>query len=268
MKNKTCFVIAPIGEKGSETRKRSDQVLKHIITPSVTQCGYSDPTRADQLAEPGLITSQIIQRILDDALVIADLTERNPNVFYELAVRHAIRKPLVQLIKKGEVIPFDVAGMRTIQFDIQDLDSVDDTKREIIEQIKSVESKPKEMDTPISVSIDLQQLRSSDKPEERSLADVLSVVADLRSSLADIQKRFSIPELMLPPEYLQHVLRRMDIGGQIHPEAVRDLVTGSKRLLKEFPMIKDSESFDRIRRAIDYLDSRMSETRFRFEKEA
>lgn len=94
MAEKKCFVIAPIGEPDSETRKRSDQILKHVISPAVQECGYS-ATRADQISEPGMITSQVIQHITDDHLVVADLTERNPNVFYELAIRHGIRKPLV-----------------------------------------------------------------------------------------------------------------------------------------------------------------------------
>ena len=110
--NKRCFVIAPIGAPGSETRKRSDQVLKYIIRPAVTSCGY-DAVRADEIAKPGLITSQVIQHVVNDPLVVADLTERNPNVFYELAIRHALKKPLVQ-ISQDEVIPFDVAGTRTI----------------------------------------------------------------------------------------------------------------------------------------------------------
>lgn len=120
MEEKNCFVIAPIGELDSDTRKRSDQILKHIIKPAVSSCGYK-AIRADEIDKPGIITSQVIQRVVNDPLVIADLTERNPNVFYELAIRHAIRKPLVQLIQKGERIPFDVAGTRTIQVDHTDL---------------------------------------------------------------------------------------------------------------------------------------------------
>lgn len=96
-----CFVISPIGDDNSDTRKRSDMVLKHIICPPIEQLGY-EVIRADKISEPGIITTQIIQLIVDSALVIADLTERNPNVFYELALRHAIRKPLVQLIKNGK----------------------------------------------------------------------------------------------------------------------------------------------------------------------
>ena len=92
---KACFVIAPIGDPESDTRKRSDQVLRHVIKPAATTCGYT-AIRADEIDKPGMITSQVIQHVVSDPLVVADLTERNPNVFYELAIRHALRKPLVQ----------------------------------------------------------------------------------------------------------------------------------------------------------------------------
>jgi hypothetical protein len=88
MADKTCFVIAPIGEPASEIRKRSDQVFTYVITPAVQECGYT-ALRADQISEPGLIDSQVIERIVNDPLVIADLTGHNPNVFYELALKYA-----------------------------------------------------------------------------------------------------------------------------------------------------------------------------------
>jgi hypothetical protein len=135
-----CFVISPIGEPGSEIRKRADQILRHVVEPAVSSCGF-DAIRADNISEPGLITSQVIQHIVEDPLVIADLTGSNPNVFYELAIRHAIRKPLVQLIQKGEKIPFDVAGMRTVPVDHKDLDSVDEARTQIEKQIRAVEGK-------------------------------------------------------------------------------------------------------------------------------
>lgn len=113
MSKKKCFVISPIGEDDGPIRRRSDQVLQYIIKPPVEEAGYQ-LTRADKISEPGIITSQIIERVVEDDLVIADLTDWNPNVFYELAIRHAIRKPFVQLIKRGEKLPFDVAGTRTI----------------------------------------------------------------------------------------------------------------------------------------------------------
>jgi len=184
---KICFVISPIGEEGSEIRERSDQILKHIIATSVEQLGYTI-IRADKISEPGIITTQIIEHIVDAELVIADLTDKNPNVFYELAIRHAIRKPLVQMIKKGEIIPFDVAATRIIQFDLQSLDSVAAAREEIISQVKSLEAGKSEVHNPISVSLDLKVLKESGNIEERSLADIVEAVSDLRLAVTSMDK--------------------------------------------------------------------------------
>jgi hypothetical protein len=87
-----CFVIAPIGKDRTDTRKRSDQILKHVIASVGGECGF-DAIRADNISEAGMITTQVINHIVNDPLVVADLTGSNANVFYELAVRHAIRSP-------------------------------------------------------------------------------------------------------------------------------------------------------------------------------
>jgi hypothetical protein len=83
---------------------------------------------------------------LEDDLVIADLSERNANVFYELAIRHAIRKPLIQMIMTGEKLPFDVGMMRTIHFDIRDLENVEQTKQDLAKQIQHLDEHPDDMD--------------------------------------------------------------------------------------------------------------------------
>ncbi|MDH5201744.1 MAG: hypothetical protein OEW69_00580, partial [Nitrospirota bacterium] len=76
-KKQTCFVISPIGEEGSDIRRRADQILRQIIVPGVSACGF-EAIRADQISEPGLITTQVIQHIIEDPLVLADLTGSNP----------------------------------------------------------------------------------------------------------------------------------------------------------------------------------------------
>jgi hypothetical protein len=193
---KKCFVISPIGEDGSDTRKRSDQVFRHIIEPCANECGYI-ALRADQLGEPGIITNQVIQHLIGDSLVIADLSERNANVFYELAIRHVLRKPLVQIIRRGEIIPFDVAPMRIVQFDHRDLDSVADAKREIVTQIRAIERDPTNVQSPISAAVDLESLRASDRPEAQTLADLATSVAEIRSAVAELiqaQRRYNLPK--------------------------------------------------------------------------
>lgn len=184
---KIAFVICPIGEPESETRKRSDQILKHVIEPPVSELGYK-AIRADKISEPGIITSQIITHIMNDALVVADLTGHNPNVFYELAVRHSIKKPVVQLIQKGEKIPFDVSITRTIQIDHKDLDSVEEAKRELGKQIRAVEKDPTKVDSPISVAVDLQVLKQSDDPQRKALAELRSMMQNVATSIENIRE--------------------------------------------------------------------------------
>jgi len=163
---KTCFIIAPIGPPESSTRKRSDDLIEYIIKPVVEALHYT-PIRADKIAESGMIGKQVIQRILKSSLVIVDLTERNPNVFYELAIRHIVRGALVHMIRQGEDLPFDIAPMRAIQYPQFDkvgtqlLEDVKNTKEQLEEQIKSMGSQKNfQLDTPISAAIDDKELFS------------------------------------------------------------------------------------------------------------
>ncbi len=185
---KVCFVIAPIGEEGSDIRHRSDQIFKYIIEPVMKECDYV-PIRADKIADPGLITSQMIQHLIDDSLVIADLTGRNPNVYYELAIRHTIKKPFIQIIEYDEIIPFDVAGIRTISVEHKDLDSVHDCKEKLISQIQSIERNPNNIETPISFAIDQQSLRQSDNPLESSNAEIISMLQEVKNMIRDLKNQ-------------------------------------------------------------------------------
>ena len=137
-KEKICFVIAPLGEPFSGTRTRSNQILKHVLVPVATECGYK-VLRADQIYEPGNLFGQIEKKIRNASLVFADLTEQNPNVLFELGIRHALEKPYIQIIEEGEEIPIDVANIRTITINHKDLDSVENARKELKNQIGYVE---------------------------------------------------------------------------------------------------------------------------------
>jgi nucleoside 2-deoxyribosyltransferase len=138
---KTCFIVAPIGELDSIVRKRSDQVLRHIIRPALDACGY-ESVRADEISDPGNITSQILTRLTESDLVVADLTGHNPNVYYELGIRHASGKPIIHLIEQGDRIPFDLAAFRTIVLDHKDLDSAERARANLVKAIKAIDADP------------------------------------------------------------------------------------------------------------------------------
>ena len=118
--DKICFYISPIGEDGSEHRQHSDLFLGSIVEPSVEEFAL-EVVRADKIGKAGMITAQIIEYILKSKLVIAYLSFHNPNVFYELCLRHVCRLPTVQIIRKADKLPFDLEQFRTIQIDTTDI---------------------------------------------------------------------------------------------------------------------------------------------------
>lgn len=185
---KKCFIAAPIGEASSPTRQRSDKVLRHIIKEPLARFGY-EPVRADQIAEPGIITSQIIRHIVEDPLLIADLTDANPNVYYELAVRHAVKKPYIQIMQKGEKLPFDLLAVRTIQFDLGDPDAVDEARKQVDEQIKEVESNPgKLVESPVSIAVKLEDKGGRDGVV---LSAIATTLIEVRASIEKLDKRLA-----------------------------------------------------------------------------
>jgi len=149
-----CFYIAPIGEDGSEQRKHSDLFMGALVEPSLAEFGL-DLVRADQIGEAGMITSQIIEHIVYSKLVIVDLSFHNPNVFYELALRHAVRKPIVQISRAADKLPFDIGQVRTIVVDTTDIytlvPQLESLKAQIAAQIRKTLEEETEVENPLSV---------------------------------------------------------------------------------------------------------------------
>jgi len=160
-----CFIICPLGDENSETRSKSDKLLKYVFKPVLDKNKFK-AIRADQIPKSGFITSQIINLLVDCDLVVADLTDSNPNVFYELAIRHAINKPYIQVITKGQKIPFDLSGIRTIEIDIHDLESVEKAKIEIENHILEFK-KGHISDSPISMALSTKILQSDSDLAEK-----------------------------------------------------------------------------------------------------
>jgi hypothetical protein len=149
----TCFYVTAIGDEGTEIRKHSDLFLGSIVEPALEAFGLK-LVRADAIDKPGMITRQVIDYLLRSRLVIADLSFHNPNVFYELAIRHAMRLPTVQIIRSQDRIPFDVHQARTIRIDCTDIytlvPKIDTYRAEIANQVRRALEDPDATDNPIT----------------------------------------------------------------------------------------------------------------------
>lgn len=135
----SCFIIVPIGANNSSTRRRTDGIIEAAIKPVLERYNFI-PVPAHQITDTGSITHGIIKHILEDRLVIADITELNPNVMYELAVRHCAAKPIITIAEDGTKLPFDIADQRTI-FYINDAQGVIDLRSKLDQHISSLSPK-------------------------------------------------------------------------------------------------------------------------------
>lgn len=115
-----AFVVMPFGRKQGPDGRWIDfnAIYQDLIRPALEEAGF-EPFRADEESVSGDILTDMFQELLLADLVIADLSIDNANVFYELGVRHAIRKRGLVHIQSGRsYLPFDIFNVRTVPYRI------------------------------------------------------------------------------------------------------------------------------------------------------
>lgn len=108
----TCFVMMPFGDW-------FDRYYQEIYAPAIREAGF-EPVRADELFSTGSVVEQIWEQIQKAKVLLADLSGRNANVFYELGLAHAARKPVVFAAPQVDDVPFDLRHLRVIIYEIRE----------------------------------------------------------------------------------------------------------------------------------------------------
>jgi hypothetical protein len=114
--DRTAFVIMPFTERGETPRSKGffSEVLKSIVVPAGNKEGFSVETAQQKGSD--IIHTTIINRLLEADLVIADLTDHNPNVLFELGIRLAAEKPVALIRAEGTARIFDVDIIRVADY--------------------------------------------------------------------------------------------------------------------------------------------------------
>ncbi|WP_240555339.1 hypothetical protein [Streptomyces albus] len=114
-------MVGPIGDPhaahGSDEREAYEHhlgIFEQVIAPACEKYGIT-AVRADGIAHAGDINEQICQHVVESDLVVADVSGGNPNVMYELGLRHITGKPTIHIGEAGQ-LPFDIASIRTIRY--------------------------------------------------------------------------------------------------------------------------------------------------------
>lgn len=131
-----CFIITPIGDDTDPIQRHIEGIIDAALRPALED--KYDLVVAHRISEPGSITKQIITEIYSAKLVVANLTNRNPNVMYELALRHSLGKPVIMIAEKGTPLPSDIVMERTIFYQ--------NDARGVIELRENIAAAEKEID--------------------------------------------------------------------------------------------------------------------------
>lgn len=137
---KKCFVIMPFGKKkdidGCEVD--FDSVYHELISKAVKELGV-ECERCDEMIGTGSIHKKMFQGIFDADVSVVDITSLNPNVFYELGVRHALHKHVTLVIRRnsGLPIPFNINGLTILGYDIENEDQLERSRKKIRDHIQN-----------------------------------------------------------------------------------------------------------------------------------
>jgi hypothetical protein len=157
----TCFVMMPFGEW-------FDRYYQEIYVPAIREAGF-EPVRADELFTTGSVVEQVWDQIVKAKLLLADLTGKNANVFYELGLSHAARKPVVFTSANAEDVPFDLRHLRVIIYDIREPEWADRLRKSISDYLRNATKEPeKSIPHPFRGDGDQLQLQEIGEMEKKA----------------------------------------------------------------------------------------------------
>ena len=130
----SCFVMMPFGQW-------FDRYYQEIYSPAIKEAGF-EPLRADELFSTGTVVEQIWEQVEKAPVLLADLTGKNANVFYELGLAHAARKPVVLTAETIDDVPFDLRHLRIIIYNIREPNWAPKLAGEVTDFLKNAKADP------------------------------------------------------------------------------------------------------------------------------
>ena len=194
-----CFVLMPLGKKPDNggILIDFDSVYYDLIFRAIQEAGLK-PIRADEEKVGGIIHKPMFERLILCEYAVVDLTTSNPNVFYQLGVRHAVRPySTILLYAEGtEQLPFDIAPLRAIPYKLDYSGKPDqqanDKAKEILKN-RLIEAQNPNTDSPIFQLVegfpDIQHIKTDVFRERVNYSE------DLKKQLEQIRREKDILDL-------------------------------------------------------------------------
>ncbi|MFT3911483.1 MAG: SWIB/MDM2 domain-containing protein [Ferruginibacter sp.] len=175
-----CFVIMPFGSW-------FDNYYQNIYIPAITKSGMT-PRRADDLYRPSSILQDIWALTKSAKIIIADLSTKNPNVFYELGLAHALAKPAILITESLDDVPFDLRNLRIIEYEKNEPNWGSTLMEKIRKAITETKNSPNET-VPIAFLDSTPIVRPVLTKEEKSVIEMKQDIEFLKNEVTSIARQ-------------------------------------------------------------------------------
>ncbi len=169
---RTCFVIMPFSTTDSCSEEDWTLLFEALFKPAV-EGGGLDYECYRSVATRGNIVGLILQELNDSYVVLADLTDQNANVFYELGVRHSIKDRTILVAQKEDDIPFDLRAYAYHIYDWHTEEGKETFTNKISELLSEIDTNPERPDNPVSDFLGRPQEPASTLPATITPAEVI-----------------------------------------------------------------------------------------------
>lgn len=154
MVKRDVFVIMPFSSTKTCTEDEWTEIYESVFRPAIEDCGY----RCERaLPGRGSLIRSIIEKLRNAKIVLADITDRNSNVLYELGVRHSLSKRTIIVSQKEDDIPSDLKGYWSVIYGIRPA-QVRAFRADMRRLISEIEENLEKSDSPVSDFLDYEMI--------------------------------------------------------------------------------------------------------------
>ena len=187
-KKPVCFVLMPIADVPGYDGGHFGRVYEHLLKPAIIAAGYT-PVRADDAVKTDYIVVGIIQKIVESEMVLCDFSARNPNVMYELGIRHAFNKPVVLVKDRKTEKIFDIQGLRYAEYD--ETLRIDAVNKDVVKIAAAISETAKSSDKDLNSIVQLAGIKTAEVPAGQTISPDTKI---LLSALGSLEHRIQAIE--------------------------------------------------------------------------
>ncbi len=220
-KQPECFVIMPFTTPDGYEADHFNKIYEQLFKPAIEKAGYK-PHRVDEDNASNTIQSKIIRRLIDAPMVLCDLSTRNPNVLYELGMRHAFDKPVLLVQEKDTQRIFDISGIATVDYRSSRLyDEIIEDQNLIAKALKETAEARKSYSVLNTYKLDAAKVNhSGEMTSDDRISLQLAVITDSINSIGERLDRVEQSGLPKMAEIDASTRYKADVANRMLKQAV------------------------------------------------